>query len=306
MKNPHCHVFLGAQHDENERRTWWVVGFCAATMAAEMVGGAIFGSIALIADGLHMATHVGALLLAALAYRFARRHLADPRFAFGTGKFGDLAGFSSAIVLALIAALIAWDAVARLVQPVAIEFRAAIPIAALGLVVNIVSVALLGGAHDHAHAHDHGQEGAPGGAEGRDNNMRAARAHILADISVSLLVILGLSGAKFLGWVWLDPVMALIGAGVIVSWSWTLLRATGAVLLDMAPDDQVAERIRRSLEQDGARILDLHVWRVGPGHLSAVVSVAACAPHGLADYRARLAEVEGLSHLTIEIAPLPA
>lgn len=293
MENPHNHVFLGSRHAEHERRSWIVVGLCLAVMIAEIAGGALFGSIALIADGLHMATHVGALLLAALAYRIARRHLADPRFAFGTGKFGDLAGFASAIALALIAALIAWEALSRLARPVPIDFAAALPIATLGLVVNLASALLLG---DHDHGHDHG-------AVSEDNNMRAARAHVLADAAVSILVLIGLGGARFLGWAWLDPVMALIGAAVIVSWSVTLIRASGAVLLDMTPDPEAATEIREVLERDGARVSDLHVWRVGPGHLCAVVSIGGAAPESLDEYRRRLGAVAGLSHLTIEIEP---
>ncbi len=293
MENPHNHVFLGSRHAEHERRSWIVVGLCLAVMIAEIAGGALFGSIALIADGLHMATHVGALLLAALAYRIARRHLADPRFAFGTGKFGDLAGFASAIALALIAALIAWEALSRLARPVPIDFAAALPIATLGLVVNLASALLLG---DHGHGHDHG-------AVSEDNNMRAARAHVLADAAVSILVLIGLGGARFLGWAWLDPVMALIGAAVIVSWSVTLIRASGAVLLDMTPDPEAATEIREVLERDGARVSDLHVWRVGPGHLCAVVSIGGAAPESLDEYRRRLGAVAGLSHLTIEIEP---
>ena len=309
MKNPHNHVFLGAHHAENERRSWVVVWLCLAVMLVEIAGGALFGSMALIADGLHMATHVGALLLAALAYRVARRHLSDPRFAFGTGKFGDLAGFASAIALAMIAILIAWEALSRFVHPVAIDFAAAIPIAGIGLVVNVASALLLG---DHEHGHGHGHEhehehehehGHDHGAVSEDNNMRAARAHVLADAAVSILVLIGLGGARLFGWLWLDPVMALIGAAVIVSWSVTLIRASGAVLLDMTPDPEAAASIREVLERDGARVRDLHVWRVGPGHLCAVVSIASAAPLSLDEYRRRLGATAGLSHLTIEIEP---
>lgn len=308
MKNPHNHFFLGADHAEHERRSWLVVWLCLAVMIAEIAGGAGFGSIALIADGLHMATHVGALLLAALAYRVARRHLADPRFAFGTGKFGDLAGFTSAVALALIAALIAWEALSRLIHPVAIDFTAVIPIAVLGLCVNVASALLLGhegqgaGHGHHGHGHDHGHDHGHGAAFA-DNNMRAARAHVLADAAVSILVLIGLGGARFFGWLWLDPVMALIGAAVIVSWSVTLIRASGAVLLDMTPDAAAAAEIRAALERDGARVRDLHVWRVGPGHLCAVVSIGGAAPASLDEYRRRLGAVAGLSHLTIEIEP---
>ena len=179
----HSHVFLGEGHDKNERRTWTVIALCAAMMVAEIVGGLLFGSIALVADGLHMSTHASALLLAALAYRYARRHADDPRFSFGTGKLGDLAGFSSAIVLLMIALLIGYEAVARLIAPVPISFNEAIPIAVLGLIVNIVSALLLsGGGHDHGHSHDHSHDHSHShdhaethvhGTAHRDNNMRA-------------------------------------------------------------------------------------------------------------------------------------
>src|SRR5215472_14997146 len=205
--NPHSHVFLGEGHDRNERRTWTVIALCSFMMIAEIVGGLLFGSIALVADGLHMSTHASALVLAALAYRFARRHARDDRFSFGTGKFGDLAGFTSAIVLAMIALLIAYEALTRFIWPVPIDFKQAIPIAALGLVVNIVSAILLGGG-DHLHGHEHGHHHAhddhddhhehehehlhAGHAARRDNNLRAAVVHVLADAAVSILVIAGL------------------------------------------------------------------------------------------------------------------
>ena len=232
----HGHVFLGEGHDENERRTWAVIALCAVMMVAEIVGGLLFGSIALVADGLHMSTHAGALLLAALAYRYARRHADDPRFSFGTGKFGDLAGFSSAIVLLMIAVLIGYEAVARLIAPVPISFNEAIPIAALGLIVNIVSALLLSGgdhdhghsydhshsndhSHSHEHSHDHSHVHAHGTAH-RDNNMRAAVIHVLADAVVSVLVIAGLLLGRSFGWLFMDPLAGLVGAAVIASWSY--------------------------------------------------------------------------------------
>ncbi len=268
MQAAHGHVFLGTAHETNERRSWAVIVLCGAMMVAEIAGGLLFGSIALVADGMHMSTHAGALLLAALAYSYARRHSDDPRFSFGTGKLGDLAGFSSAIVLLMIAVLIGYEAIGRFIAPVPIHFREAIPIAGLGLVVNLVSAWLLGAGHDHAHgdrrhdhahddaAHDHGHadhnhadhDHDPHHAHAaahRDNNMRAAIMHVLADATVSLLVIAGLSLAWLFGWLWMDPLAGMIGAAVIVSWSWTLIRDTGAVLLDMAPDRHTIQSIRR-------------------------------------------------------------
>ena len=301
----HRHVFLGAGHDKNERRTWAVIVLCAVMMAAEIVGGLLFGSIALVADGLHMSTHASALLLAALAYRYARRHADDPRFSFGTGKLGDLAGFSSAIVLAMIAILIGYEAIERLFDPVPIHFREAIPIAVLGLIVNVASALLLSGAgsdHKHAghdHDHDHGDHAHH--KAHRDNNMRAAVVHVLADAVVSVLVIVGLVLARTFGWLFMDPVAGIIGALVIASWSYGLIRDTGAVLLDMNPDRGMAERLRAAIERDGDRLSDLHLWRLGPGHLGAIVSVVTEKPHDAAHYRRLLRHFHNLSHVTVEV-----
>ena len=327
MEAVHSHVFLGTAHETNERRSWAVIVLCGVMMVAEIVGGLLFGSIALVADGLHMSTHAGALLLAALAYSYARRHSDDPRFTFGTGKLGDLAGFSSAIVLLMISALIGYEAVSRFIAPVPIHFHEAIPIATLGLAVNLISAWLLGAhehahghhrhghshEHDHRHDHDHDHHDHDGhdhagydlqqaqAAAHRDNNMRAAIVHVLADATVSLLVIIGLILAWSFGWLWMDPLAGMIGAAVIVSWSWTLIRDTGAVLLDMAPDRDTMQSIRRAVETAGDRLTDLHVWRLGPGHLGVIVAVKTDAPRDAAFYRARLADVPALSHVTIEV-----
>ena len=397
----HRHVFLGEGHDKNERRTWMVIALCTFMMAVEIVGGLLFGSIALVADGLHMSTHASALLLAALAYSYARRHANDARFSFGTGKLGDLAGFTSAIVLAMIALLIGYEAVTRLIWPVAINFNEAIPIAVLGLIVNVASVLLLSGGdhrgHSHAHRpadhHDHDQARAlqtsagsltleifeggvpprfrlscaskelaaaemsvetvrPDGARQifamtsrsgclesvdeipephsftacvslqcggethnvefaehehahgtarRDNNMRAAVIHVLADAAVSVLVIIGLTLGRFLGWAWMDPVVGLVGAVVIAAWACTLIRDTGAILLDMNPDRGMAERMRALIEADGDRLTDLHLWRLGPGHLAAIVSVATRLPRGPDHYQTLLRRFRALSHVTVQV-----
>ena len=400
---PHDHIFLGPDHERAERRTWAVIVLCSVMMIAEIIGGALFGSLALIADGLHMSTHAGALLLAALAYTYARKYANDRNFTFGTGKFGDLAGYSSAIILAMIALLIGYEAVSRLLSPVPISFNEAIPIAVLGLVVNIASVWLLSGghhhghSHDHSHGHDHGEEprritlgrgileievfedSVPPrfrvrtgttllpaasdvsietirpdgrrqhfafeardgylesrdeipephaflarirlvqegqhlerelqfeehdhahGAHHRDNNMRAAVIHVLADAGVSVLVIAGLLMARAFGWLWMDPLAGLIGALVIANWSFGLLRDTGGILLDRMPDPYMAERVRKAIETDDDRVTDLHLWRLGPGHLGAIVSVATTRPHEAAHYRQRLAGFADLSHVTVEV-----
>jgi cation diffusion facilitator family transporter len=386
-------------------------------MVLEIAGGLAFGSIALVADGLHMSTHAGALLLAALAYFYARKYSNDPRFTFGTGKLGDLAGFTSAIILAMIALLIAYEAAHRLVAPVSIHFAEAIPIAALGLAVNVASAWLLGGGehgHQHHHGHLHGphdhaendsthhhdeahpidtdagafhlsifeggvppvfrlraEAGAvpvagavtvetvrPDGArqtftmraEGdwlestetipephaftahvriagrdhcvvfeehaheahghghaashRDNNMRAAVIHVLADAAVSVLVIIGLVLARGFGWLWMDPLAGLVGACVIASWSWGLVRDTGAILLDIVPDQRLADDVRQAVEAEGDRLADLHLWRLGPGHLGAIVSVATRHAREPGFYRSRLARFSVLSHVTIEVQKL--
>jgi cation diffusion facilitator family transporter len=412
VSSGHSHVFLGEGHDRSERRTWAVIWLCGAMMALEIVGGLLFGSIALVADGLHMSTHAGALLLAALAYTFARRRAGDTRFTFGTGKFGDLAGFTSAIVLAMIAILIGYESVTRLFAPVPIHFAEAIPIACLGLAVNVASAWLLSGGHDHGHgyshghghghgdetAHDHDEEhrivtpegafvlsvfeddhppvfrlraesgatpaasrvlietvrpdgtrqtfameelgghlqsldeipephafqatvrvegrgypvlfeehdhghGAPGKAH-RDNNMRAAIIHVMADAAVSVLVISGLLLARTFGWLWMDPLAGMVGACVIASWSYGLIRDTGAILLDMNPDARVSEGVRRVIQLEGDRLTDLHVWRLGPGHLGAIVSVETAGNHDARYYRKKLARFSTLSHVTIEVQRL--
>jgi cation diffusion facilitator family transporter len=406
----HNHIFLGEEHEHSERRTWAVIWLCAAMMVAEIIGGLLFGSIALVADGLHMSTHAGALLLAALAYTYARRHANNPAFTFGTGKFGDLAGFTSAIVLAMIALLIGYESVGRIFDPVAIHFAEAIPIACLGLAVNVASAWLLSGGghhhgHDHGHGHSHGhaheghdhdeshvittatgtvaleifEDGIPPrfrlgpatgpaltaqassietvrpdgtrqvfamqdkggflesrdeisephaftanlrigeqaysvvfaehehaqGSAARDNNMRAAVIHVIADAAVSVLVIVGLLLARGFGWLWMDPLAGIIGACVIASWSYGLIRDTGAILLDMNPDKAMTDKLRVEVEADGDKLADLHLWRLGPGHLGAIVSIVTSHPRGPDYYRARLARFRSLSHLTIEVSHKP-
>ena len=414
----HDHIFLGAAHEDNERRTWMVIALCSAMMVAEIVGGSLFGSLALVADGLHMSTHAGAMLIAALAYTYARRHASDARFVFGTGKLGDLAGFTSAIVLAMIALLIGYEAVSRFLSPVPIHFGQAIPIAVLGLLVNLASVWLLSGnhhghshrhGHGHSHGHAHGHEAEHGheeevhrivgntgvfavsifedgvppvfrikpeiassylradavsvttvrpdgthqtfafadrsgylestedipephafravvrlpdgehtvefeehehdhddaqAAANRDHNIRSAYIHVIADAAVSVLAIIGLLLARAFGWIWMDPLAGVIGALVIANWSWGLMRDTGGILLDMSQDRRMAENVRHVIEDNGDAVLDLHVWRVGPGHMSAIVSVATGeAQRTPGFYHEALKRFKGLSHVTVEVNP---
>jgi cation diffusion facilitator family transporter len=397
----HSHVYLGEGHEGAERRSWAVIWLCGVMMALETGGGVLFGSIALVADGLHMSTHVSALLLAALAYRYARRHAHDPRFTFGTGKLGDLAGFTSAVALAMIALLIGYEAIARLFAPVSIHFGEAIPIAVLGLLVNIASVWLLrGGEHHHGrgHSHAHGNAHHDDGAEHRvetsagrltltifedgvpprfrlhgaletlpetltietvrsdgthqdfamaarddflesleevpephafvahlrlvagevhavmfeehphtdqkaalDNNLRAAIIHVTADATVSVLTIVGLLLARAFGWLWMDPIAGIVGAIVIAAWAYNLVRDTSAILLDVNPDQRMAATLRQTIEADGDRVSDLHLWRLGPGHLGAIVAVTTARPRGPDFYRAQLSGFASLSHLTVEV-----
>lgn len=295
----HDHVFLGHGHDENARRTLWVVVLTAAMMVAEITAGLMFNSMALLADGFHMATHAGALGVAALAYAYARRHAQSRRYSFGTGKVGDLAGFASAVVLGLSALGIGWESTLRLLDPRPVAFGEATIVAVLGLVVNLVSAALLGGGHHHGHGHDHGHHhhGDDHGHHDHDHNLRSAYLHVLADALTSVLAIAALLGGRYLGWVWLDPAMGLVGASVIAAWSWGLMRDTAAVLLDTSDPGLEAE-MREQVEGPGdARITDLHVWRVGPGAYAAIVSVVGM---DAATVRERLAPVHEIGHLTVE------
>ena len=284
------HDFLGASHDRNARRTLWVVALTAVMMVAEIAAGLITGSMALLADGFHMATHAGALAVAAGAYWYAKRHVANPRFTFGTGKVGDLAGFCSALVLGIFAIAIAAESVARLFNPTQIDFGDAIVVAVIGLAVNLVSAAMLqerqhGHGHGHAHHHDH--------------NLRAAYLHVLADALTSVGAIAALVAGRFLGWVWLDPVIAIVASLVIARWSWTLVRQTAAVLLDTA-DRGLLERMKSAVEEGGdCTIADLHVWRIGPGAHAAIVTASGAVSS--AEIRRRLSLIGGLAHLTIEV-----
>ncbi|MBL8578613.1 MAG: CDF family Co(II)/Ni(II) efflux transporter DmeF [Mesorhizobium sp.] len=316
FSTPHDHVFLGDDHERNERRTWIVIAITATMMVVEIVAGTIYGSMALVADGWHMSTHAAAMLITALAYMFARKHARTPRFTFGTGKLGDLAAFASAIVLALVAMMIIWESVLRLYNPVAIDFPQAISVAALGLAVNLLSAWLLREDHGHhghghhahghhAHGHDgHGHHAAKGA---HDNNLRAAYFHVLADALVAILAISALVLGSLYGWNWMDPAMGIVGGVVILRWSWGLVRDAGGVLIDHLPSgEDLPEEIREAIERDGEQITDLHVWQLGPGHHAAIVSIWSLTPRAPAFYRQKLAHIHDLSHVTIEVEPMPA
>ncbi|HEY3696121.1 MAG TPA: CDF family Co(II)/Ni(II) efflux transporter DmeF [Phenylobacterium sp.] len=310
-------MFLGSDHEANERRTLWVVAITATMMVGEIAAGAAYGSMALLADGFHMATHALALGVAAAAYVYARKQARNDRYTFGTGKIGELAGFSSALALGLISIGIGVESVQRLLTPHAVAFTQATVVAAAGLMVNIVSALMLsGGKHQHRHAapdgdwaspHDHGDhhhhghapEPAGHGRPHHDNNLRSAYVHVLADALTSVLAIVALLAGRFLGWVWLDALMGIVGAAVIANWSWTLLRDTSKVLLDTS-DGRLAQVIRQRVEADGdASVTDLHVWQVGPGVHAAIVALIAAEPCSPEAYKARLHGLP-VGHVTIE------
>lgn len=308
----HSHVFLGSDHQRNERRIWLVIALTTVMMVIEIGAGSLYGSMALVADGWHMSTHASAMLISALAYLYARRHAHNARFTFGTGKLGDLAGFASAIILAMIALLMAWESLLRLRNPVVIDYREAIAIAVVGLLVNIASAWLLrddhahhhhGHGHDHGHHHDHHHDhDHPHPHSVSDNNLRSAYIHVIADAMTSVLAIVALLLGSRFGWTFLDPLMGIVGGLVILQWSWSLLRSTGGILLDfIPPGEELPEEIREAIETDSDRITDLHVWQVGPGHHAAIVAVATPEPRDAAFYKARLADLHELSHVTVEV-----
>lgn len=304
----HGHDFCADVSGAGEKATWRVIVLTASMMVIEILAGWAFGSMALLADGWHMASHAGALGITAFAYAFARRHADNPDFSFGTGKVSALGGFTSAVVLAMVALLMAWESAWRLAEPVPIGFNEAIIVAVLGLVVNLVSVKLLGHhghCHDHDHAHhehghDHDHEH---GSHGHyDHNLRAAYLHVLADALTSLAAIVALLAGKYFGWVWMDPLMGLVGSVVIARWSWGLLKDTGSVLLDHTRDEFLPARIRATIESEPhTRVTDLHLWRVGPRHLSLVLSLAAREPREPEHYKALVSDIPDLFHLSVEV-----
>jgi cation diffusion facilitator family transporter len=311
--------FLGDHHDRNEHRTWLVVALTVVMMVGEIAGGTYYGSMALVADGWHMATHAAALTIAALAYRYARRHAFDPAFSFGTGKVGELAAFASAVTLGVVALLICWESVQRLIHPLAIGFEQAGLIAVLGLAVNVVSALLLKDSHDHhGHGHDHDHDHDPDhehdahhahdeadSEHHRDTNLHAAYVHVLADAFTSVLAIAGLMAGKFLGWTWMDALIGVVGALVISQWSISLMREAGRSLLDAHDNSArihaIRERLETGLGPDGDRVTDVHLWRVGPGHDALIVSLDSGRPAHPDVYKAKLAGIAQLSHITIEV-----
>lgn len=309
LANGHSHVFLGERHGEHERRTWMVVALTAAMMVVEIVVGYLTGSLALLADGWHMATHAGALGLSAVAYWLARRQAHDTRYAFGTGKIGDLAAFSSALLLGVVSLSIGWDAIDRLLSPGEIAYLQALPVAVVGLAVNLLSLKLLHQGHshqDHRHKpveyhdpdrHDTLNDPAHGHT---DHNLRAAYIHVLADAVTSVGAILALALGWRFGWVRPDALVGLAGALLIAHWAWKLMRDAAAVLLDRSGDPVLAASIREAIEDGDDRVYDLHLWRLGPGHHGVILGVISDAPLSADAYRDKLRHLHGLSHVTVE------
>src|SRR5438067_8471449 len=289
----HSHNFV---HDfsRGERRTRIVIAITGTMMVLEITVGLLSHSMALLADGWHMSTHVTAFLITAAAYYFTKRHSSDLRFSFGTGKIGVLGGFASAVVLSVVALLMAGESVHRIFVPLSIHFNEAIGIACLGLVANLGCAILLKDDHTHSHGDHHHHH--------HDLNLGAAYLHVLADAFTTLLAIVALTSGKFLGWSWLDAVVGLVGSGVVFSWAYGLLRATSGILLDRTPvSSDLPEEIRRAVEADGDSIVtDLHVWQVGVGKFAAIVSVVAHEPKTSDAYRELLGQHDELVHVTIE------
>lgn len=281
-------LYLGADHARNERRTRIASVICAVSLVVQVGGGLLYNSVALTAAGLHMAAHLAVLLTATLAYTFARRYAADPRFSFGTGKLGYLAGFANAVALGGTALLIAIESVERLIHPQSVAYGSAIWVAVFGLAVNLFTAILIRPADD---GHEH------------DLNIGAAYLHLTADVIVSALALAGLYAGRRLGWSWADPVAGLLGAVLVARFAWALVRKAAAVLLDMNPGKALTEEVRQRLTAPGERLIDLHLWRLGPGHNALLAVIAADEPQPPEHYRARLSDIVSLSHITVEVRP---
>jgi len=291
LKNwKHGHDFA-VIHEHGERRTLQVLFLTFVTMGIEIAAGAAFGSIALLADGWHMSTHVATYMITILAYRYARKNAADSRFTFGTGKVSVLGGFASAISLAAVAMMMTIESIERLITPQAIQFNEAIGVAIWGLIINLVSAMLLQG-HGHSHDHDHDH----------DHNLKAAYFHVLADALTSVLAVVALFSGKFYGWNWLDPMMGIVGAVVITRWSYGLLKETGPILLDRDTDKKLASNIKKTIEADTDNcVSDLHVWKVSPNHYAAIISLVTHFPKTADHYKKLLIGFEDYTHITIEV-----
>lgn len=314
----HDHSFVDLETSQaNERRTFYVVLLTFVMMVVEIAAGMVFNSMALLADGWHMASHAGALGLSVFAYRYARKHANDASFTFGVGKVEILGGYTSAVILGVVALLMAWESIDRLFNPQTIAFNEAMMIATIGLVVNLVSAFLLHGDghhHHHGHSHGHGHSHAhhehshvhdhPGHHhhDDTDHNLRAAYLHVLADALTSVLAIIALLLGKLFGWNWMDALMGIVGAIVISKWAYGLLVDTGTILLDRVEVPEMADTLKSKIEADADnRIVDMHIWHVGNGKYSAIMSLVTHHPRGAAHYRSLVKDVMGLAHVTVEV-----
>jgi cation diffusion facilitator family transporter len=297
----HGHDFAG-DSSVAENRTRIVIVITAAMMVVEIAAGIAFNSMALLADGWHMSTHVAAFLITAMAYHFSKKHAKDARYTFGTGKMGVLGGFASAIVLAMIALLMAGESVHRMFVPASIQFNQAILVAVIGLVINLMCALIFKDAHHHHHDHDHGHD-SHGPEHHQDLNLRAAYLHVLADAMTSVTAIVALLAGKYFGWSWLDPVMGVVGSVIVGVWAYGLVRDTSGILLDRTPESSdLPEVMRRDVEADGdSLVTDLHIWQVSAGKFAAIVSIVAHHPKPIEAYRALFREHEELVHVTVEV-----
>lgn len=310
------HTFGQDQKRPGENRTFIVIAITAIMMVVEITAGWLYGSMALLADGLHMASHAAALVVSAAAYVFARRHARDARFNFGTGKVNALAGFTGGVVLVMFSVAMAVECFERLLEPIEIDWNDALAVAVLGLVVNVVCVVVLGNdhghdhQHDHDHSHDHSHDHAGHShdhdadhrhAHSKDHNLYSAYLHVMADAMTSVVAIVGLLIGKYLHWVWLDPLIGVLGSLLVAKWSLDLLRATARVLLDMRTSQTLDELLRCALQSDADEVVDLHVWAIGPSIHAVEATVLSSNPQPVADYRARLPAALGLAHIHIEV-----
>lgn len=296
----HDHSFDQDRKKPGESRTWIVIVITATMMVAEIAAGIAFGSMALLADGLHMASHAVALSITAFAYVYARCHALDDRFSFGTGKINALGGFTGAVLLAVLALMMAWESVARLISPVAIAFNQAILVAVLGLIVNGASMLILGHSHQH-HNHEHAEHDHHDDT-GHDQNLRAAYLHVLADAITSVLAIFALLAGKFFQLVWMDPVMGILGALLVARWSHGLLHLTGGALLDRQGPPDLRDQVQEAIEQqDDNRVADLHLWSIGPGIYALIVVVVTHKPQSPDHYKSLIPEHFGIVHTTVEV-----
>jgi len=292
MTHKHNFNLDHTQSEQNTKRVIWLTGI---TMMIEIIAGSIYGSMALLADGWHMGTHVAALSITVFAYRYAHHHAEDTRFSFGTGKVGALGGFASGIALVVVALLMGIESLERLVNPHPIQFNEAIVVAILGLSVNLWSMFLLQGHHHHHHTHETHHH--------KDHNLRAAYLHVLADALTSFLAIIALLAGKTFGWAWLDPMMGIVGAILITRWSYGLLQETSGILLDNQIDSATIAKVRQRIETDGGnKIIDLHIWQIAPHHLAAIISIVTSQPRSPAYYKELLDDFEKLAHITVEVS----